>query len=284
VIGREDGVSAYPKEVTRAMVASLARGVAAVSVLARSHGVPVSVVDVGVDGEIVEDDAVLGVTLRTDRVRRGSRNLRVEAAMTPEESTRAIEIGADEARRLVASGATILAVGEVGIGNTTAAAALVAALTGLPSEVVVGRGTGVDDAGLAKKIRVVAEAVARVPPRAEALDVLGQVGGHELAAMVGFVLAAAEARCLVVLDGFLAQAAALVAVRHCPEVGEVLVASHRSAERGSTRVLEELGLEPVLDLRMRLGEGTGAVLAASLVRDAVRLEREMGTLAMVGLP
>jgi len=278
-----EGVSAYPREITRAMVSSIARGVAAVSVLARSHGVPVSIVDVGVVGEEVpSDEAVPNVRLTTSRVRAGTRNLRFEAAMTPAEVARSMEIGADEARRAIdVHGATILATGEVGIGNTTAAAALVCALTGLAPEVVVGRGTGISDVTLATKTQVVADAVRRVPKSAAPLEVLAHVGGLELAAMVGCIVAAADARCLVVLDGFLAQAAALVATRHCPDVASALVASHRSAERGSARALEELALAPLFDLGMRLGEGTGAVLAASLVRDAVRLEREMGTLATV---
>lgn len=279
-----EGVSAYPREITRAMVSCIARGVAAVSVLARSHGVPVSIVDVGVVGEeVASDEAIAGVTLTTTRVRAGTRNLRFEAAMTTAEVERAMAIGSDEARRARARhGATILALGEVGIGNTTAAAALVCALTGLAPEVVVGRGTGITEEMLAMKTQVVADAVRRIPKDAAPLEVLAHVGGLELAAMVGYVVAAAEARCLVVLDGFLAQAAALVATRYCPDVANALVASHRSAERGSALVLEALGLEPLFDLGMRLGEGTGAVLAASLVRDAVRLEREMGTLAMVG--
>lgn len=278
-----EGVSAYPKTVTGGMVAAMVGGIAAVSVLARAHDVEISVVDVGVEGEAEPPPPGPGVRFARRRVREGTRNLRHEHAMTAEEVERALRVGAEEALDFVSRGATVLGIGEVGIGNTTAAACLVCAMTGQPAERVVGRGTGVDDAGLSRKRAVVAEAVARLPRGAEPRAVLAEVGGLELAAMVGFVLTAVEQRCLVVLDGFLAQAAALVAERLSPDIREGLVASHVSAETGSTIALEALGLTPLLSLGMRLGEGTGAVLGMGLVADALRLEREMGTLAGLGL-
>lgn len=278
-----EGVSAYPKDVTRGMVAALLSGVAAVSVLARAHGVELSVVDVGVDGDIDDPVCSPGVRYASKRVRRGTANLRTSSAMSAAEAERAIGVGAQEARAFVACKASVVGVGEVGIGNTTAAACLVCALTGESPERIVGRGTGVDDAGLARKRQVVTDAVARLPKGATALAVLNEVGGLELAAMVGFVLAAVESRCLVVLDGFLAQAAALVAAEMEPRVRAGLVASHVSAETGSSIALDALGLTPLLSLGMRLGEGTGAILGMGLVDDALRLERQMGTLAGMGL-
>lgn len=278
-----EGVSAYPRDVTKGMVGAIVGGVAAVSVLARAHDVALSVVDVGVDGAYDVPPAAHATRYARRTIRSGTGNLRIEPAMTPVEVDRAMRVGADEARAFVEGGATVLGVGEVGIGNTTSAACLVCALTGTSPERVVGRGTGVDDEGLVRKRRVVAEAIARVPASAGPEAVLAEVGGLELAAMAGFVRAAVEARCLVVLDGFLAQAAALVAVRLTPDARSGLVASHVSAETGSTIALEALGLTPLLSLGMRLGEGTGAVLAMGLLADALRLEREMGTLASLGL-
>ncbi len=282
-----EGVSAYPKEVTRGMVAAMVSGVAAVSVLARAHDVELSVVDVGVLAAVGDAIDVLvpgrGVRYAEKRIRRGTANLRTTSAMSLAEVKQAIGVGSEEALAFVARGASVVGVGEVGIGNTTAAACLVCALTGETAERIVGRGTGVDEAGLTRKRRVVTEAVARLRKGATGLTVLSEVGGLELAAMVGFMLTAVQNRCLVVLDGFLAQAAALVASEMAPGVRAGLVASHVSAETGSSIALEALGLEPLLSLGMRLGEGTGAVLGMGLVADAIRLEREMGTLAGLGL-
>ena len=279
-----EGVSAYPAEVTGKMVAAIATGQAAVSVLAKSHGIALSVTDVGVASALPAFDPSPTIRFAERRVANGTKNFVYEPAMSGDELDRALSVGWEEARRLAREGATVVGVGEVGIGNTTSAAALVCAFTGASPDAVVGRGTGIDDTTLARKRSKVTEALAlhsrtNSDPRA----LLAALGGLELAAMTGFLLGAAEAKLLVVLDGFLASAAALGARALSDHAIGYCVASHESAEAGARIALEALGLEPLLRLRMRLGEGTGAALAMSLVRDSIRLEREMGTFASAGL-
>lgn len=276
-----EGVSAYPASVTATMVKVMVEGRAAISVLARSHGIALSVTDVGVANTI---DLSRRPGYFAERVREGTRNITREAAMTPDEVERAMAVGMRRAREAVAHGASVLGLGEVGIGNTTSAAALVCGLTGLSPTAVVGRGTGIDDVTYARKVEVVTRALDRHHGASrKPFDALAALGGLELAAMVGFMLAAAESRCVVVLDGFMSSAAALVASGLFPDVRDYFVASHVSAERGAHLALQALDLAPVLSLEMRLGEGTGAALAMSLIRDAVRLEREMGTFVSEGL-
>jgi nicotinate-nucleotide--dimethylbenzimidazole phosphoribosyltransferase len=202
--------------------------------------------------------------------------------MTVDEALRALDVGADVAAELVAGGARALVTGDMGIGNTTASAALIAALTGRPAAEVTGRGTGVDDATFLRKVLVVDAAVARAPDTGP-LDVLASVGGLEIAALAGFVVGGAAARVPVVVDGVIALAGMLVAAALAPGCVDFCIAGHRSTEPGATAVLEHLGLEPLLDLGMRLGEGTGALLALPLVQAAARILREMATLDSAGV-
>jgi nicotinate-nucleotide--dimethylbenzimidazole phosphoribosyltransferase len=288
-----EGVSAYPSAVTREMVRTFAAGGAAVCVLARAAGAELEVVDVGVDAEPF---ALAGVV--DARVRRGSRNLAREAAMTAGECDRALAAGRAAARRAAEMGADVLVPGEMGIGNTTSAAALVSALAGAPPAATVGRGTGVDDARLAHKRAVVAGALARhalgaAPARgpADARRALERVGGLELAAMAGAALEGAARGLVVVVDGYIATAAALAAAHLDPAVLPALVFAHRSAEPGHAVALgafAALGLpaddaRPLLDLDLRLGEGTGGVLALPLLRAAARVLGEMATFEQAGV-
>lgn len=272
------GVSPWPAEVTLGMVENFRAGGAAVNVLARQAGAEVVVVDVGIASPVAADDVVW------DRnVRRGTADLATGPATTRDEARRAVEVGIAVATELVERGHDLLLTGDMGIGNTTPAACLVAALTGEPAEVVTGRGTGVDDATLALKTRVVADAVARIAPEADPLDVLAEVGGLEHAAIAGFVLGGAAARVPVLLDGYIAGSAALVARALAPEVAAYLLAGHRSAEAGHAAALAHLGLRPLVDLDLRLGEGSGAALAAPLVRSAAAVLAEMATFDSAGV-
>ncbi len=273
-----EGVSAYPQEVTAQMVANFARGGAAINVLARHAGAEVVVVDMGVR----EPVALPGVLSR--RVGPGTRNLAREAAMTRAEAVAALEAGIGIAADLAGRGVTLLGTGEMGIANTTSASALVACLTGVSPEASAGRGTGVDDAGLERKIAVIRGALAlhAAPPPAP-LDALARLGGFEIAGLAGVVLGAAARRVPVVVDGFISGAAALAAVRLAPAAAGYLVAAHRSAEPGHRAVLEALGTPPLLELGMRLGEGTGAALAMGLADAAVAILREMATFADAGV-
>jgi nicotinate-nucleotide--dimethylbenzimidazole phosphoribosyltransferase len=259
-------------------------GGAAVNALSRANGVEIALVDVGIAGDLSAAPTAPLVPLAARRVRAGTRNLRREAAMTVDEARRAMDAGAVTARRAVEGGADIVGLGEIGIGNTTAAAALVAAFTGAVPSAAVGRGTGIDDAVRARKVRVVQEALARHRgATAEPLGVLASLGGLEIAAMVGCALEAARLGVPVVLDGVVAGAAALVAVAMEPCLHGYLLAAHLSPEPAARLALERLELAPVLDLGMRLGEGTGAVLAMGLVRAAVELEASMATFATAGI-
>ncbi len=264
-----EGVSAYKRETTVKMVYSYLAGGAVVNAFARQNDVRVHVVDVGVDHDFGAAEGLLQL-----KVARGTRNLRREPAMTREECERAIEAGRSVVRGLPEL--HVLALGEMGIGNSTSAAALTAGLLSMSPEAVTGRGTGIDDAGLAVKQAVIADALALHDTSCPSALLRG-VGGFELAAMVGAIEAAAERRALVLLDGFITGAAALVAVRRDPTLVQHLVASHRSAEPAHGAVLAALGLRPLLELDMRLGEGSAAVLAMGLVRAACAVMREVRT-------
>jgi len=278
-----EGVTPWPQEVTAQMVANFATGGAAINVLARHASARVVVVDVGVATEIpVPNDFYLD-----RRVRAGTANLRTEAAMTRDDATTALDVGAAIAAQLVRDGARALVTGDMGIGNTTASAALVCAFTGATPAEATGRGTGVDDPTLARKVEVVARAVARVPARpttpAAALAVLAEVGGLEHAAIAGFVLGAASSRTPVVLDGVIAGSAALVAGVLCPDALDFALAGHTSAEPGHAIALRALGLRPLLGLDLRLGEGTGALLALPLAQSAARALRDVATFDSAGV-
>jgi nicotinate-nucleotide--dimethylbenzimidazole phosphoribosyltransferase len=259
------------------MVANFVAGGAAINVLARQVGASVLVVDVGV----ATDLAALGLDgapgLLRCRVRRGTANLAAGPAMTEDEARQALDVGAEVAERLVADGARALVTGDMGIGNTTPSAALVAALTGRSAAELTGRGTGIDDDALARKVGAIERGLARLPAAVDPLRALAEVGGLEIAALAGFVVGGASHRVPVVVDGVIAGAAVLVAHALCPEVRPYLVAGHRSTEPAATAVLDALGLEPVLDLGLRLGEGTGACLALPVLEAAARVLREMAT-------
>ncbi|MFP3868631.1 MAG: nicotinate-nucleotide--dimethylbenzimidazole phosphoribosyltransferase [Desulfobacteraceae bacterium] len=274
-----EGVSAFPSEVTFQMVANFLRGGAAINVLARHVGAQVQVVDIGVKADF---DPQPGLISR--KVAYGSRNLAVEPAMSQEEVAQALRVGLALAQENVAAGVDILAIGEMGIGNTTPAAALAAVFTAQPAAAVTGRGTGVDDATFRHKVAVIERALAhhRPDPR-DPVGVLAQIGGLEIAGMTGLILGAAAARRPVVVDGFIATAAALVAVRLCPRVKDYMLAAHQSVEPGHQLMLDSLGLKPLLALGMRLGEGTGAVLGMSLVDAGLKIYKEMATFAEAGV-
>ena len=278
-----EGVSPYPSSVTAAMVANFIAGGAAISVLSRATGIELAVVDVGVASPIPGAGGA-GVKLLSLPVRAGTASFLREPAMSRAEAELALGIGARLAGEAADEGVELLGAGEMGIGNTTAAAAVVAALTGAAPEAVVGRGTGVDDAGLARKIEVVRAALDRhALDRGDALGALAAVGGLEIAAMAGLMLGAASRRVPVVVDGFISGAAALVATRLAPSVRDFLCFSHLSAERGHRVVCDALDARPLFDLGMHLGEGTGAALAINLLRAAVRLQSEMATFASAGV-
>ncbi len=274
------GVSPWPQEVTAQMVANFCAGGAAINVIARQTGARVVVVDVGVATTL--DDAP-GLVRR--KVRRGTADFTAQPAMSLDEARAALDVGAQVAADLVTDGAKCLITGEMGIGNTTPAAALIAALTGLPPADVTGRGTGIDDATLARKVAVVEGALARHADAIAAgpLATLAALGGLEIAALAGFVVGAAAARVPVVVDGVIADAALLVAVALAPQVLDYCVAGHRSSEPGATAVLDHLGLDPLLDLGLRLGEGSGACLALPVVEAAARVLREMATFDSAGV-
>ena len=274
-----EGVTAWPQEVTAQMVANFCAGGAAINALARHMGAEVIVVDVGVATPIPSDAP--GLLHRT--VRAGTGNIAVEPAMTPEQARSALDVGADVATRAAASGARMLVTGDMGIGNTTASAAVIAAITGLPASAVTGRGAGADDATVARKTEVVERARQRIPAQADPLLVLTELGGLEIAALAGFMVGGAAGHLPVIVDGVIAAAAALTAVALVPDVAGYLIAGHRSAEPGSAAALSHLGIEPLLDLQMRLGEGSGATLAVPLVQASARVLAEMATFDSAGV-
>lgn len=272
-------VSAYPRSITAGMVRNFLAGGAAINALARVAGAELLIVDVGVDADFAPHPQ-----LWSRKIARGTRNLLDGPAMTRAEAETACSVGIEAARALTTRGATLLAGGEMGIGNTTAAATLTALFTGRAAGDVTGRGTGVDDEGLLRKIRVVEGALAKHQgDMTGPLDALARLGGFEIAALTGFYLGAAAAKTPVVLDGFIATAAALVAVALKPAVKDYLFASHLSQEVGHWAQLEQLGLEPLFDLGLRLGEGTGAVLAFSVLEGAAATLSEMATFAEAAL-
>lgn len=273
----DEGVTPWPQEVTGQMVANFVAGGAAINVLARQAGASVTVVDIGVASDLDALGLAGAPNLVRRNVRPGTANLANGPAMTDAEVGRALDVGAEIAARLVAEGARALVTGEMGIGNTTPAAAVIAAVTGRTAAEVTGRGTGIDDVTLSRKVAVVDRALGRVPVDAEPRRILAEVGGLELAGLAGFIVGGASHRVPVVVDGVIAGAALLVADALCPDVRPYVVAGHRSTEPGATAVLEHLGLEPVLDLGLRLGEGSGACLALAVLEAAALVLREMAT-------
>jgi nicotinate-nucleotide--dimethylbenzimidazole phosphoribosyltransferase len=274
-----EGVSAYPSEVTPQMVLNFLRGGAAINVLARQAGARVVVVDVGVAADLAPTPG-----LEICKVARGTQNLARGPAMTRAQAEQAITAGLHVIEAESARGLDLVATGDMGIGNTTPSAAITAAITGCSPAQAAGRGTGLDDAGLQRKIAVVERALAvNQPNPADALDVLHKLGGLEIAGLTGVMVGAAARRIPVVVDGFISGAAALIAAGLAPGVKPYLIAAHLSVEAGHRHVLQHLGLRPLLDLDLRLGEGTGAALAFHLAEAAVRVLGEMATFAEAGV-
>jgi len=275
----EEGVSLFPQEVTAQMVLNFLRGGAAINVLARHVGARVVVVDMGVVGGF---EPLPGLVCKM--IDFGTKNMARGPAMTRQQALEAVEAGIEVVEGELAKGMDILGVGDMGIGNTTASSAIAAAITGAPVARVTGRGTGVDDERLRHKIEVIERALeVNRPDPTDPLDVLAKVGGFEIGGLAGAILGAAAHRVPVVLDGFITGAAALIAVGLAPQVRDYLIAAHRSVEAGHPLVLEHLGLRPLLDLDMRLGEGTGAALGICLVEAAVRILNQMATFAEAGV-
>jgi nicotinate-nucleotide--dimethylbenzimidazole phosphoribosyltransferase len=273
------GVTPWPQEVTAQMVANFVAGGAVINALAAQIGADVAVVDVGVAADL---GPMPGLLAR--KVRRGTRDMTQEAALTREEARAAVEVGIAVAMELVDGGARCLLTGDMGIANTTASSALIAVFTATDPATVTGRGTGIDDATLTRKVAVVERALARHrPDPADPLGVLAAVGGLEHAALAGFVLAAAAARVPVLLDGVIAGAAALVARAFAPDCPAAMIAGHRSVEPGAAVALTALGLTPLVDLDLRLGEGSGAALALPLVQGAARVLRDVATFDSAGV-
>jgi nicotinate-nucleotide--dimethylbenzimidazole phosphoribosyltransferase len=274
-----EGVSAYPAAVTAQMVLNFLRGGAAVNVLASHVGAEVRVVDIGVAHDFGPLPGLIA-----KKVALGTRNLAIEPAMTREQAVLAVEIGLELALKAADEGIGLIGTGDMGIGNTTASAAITSVMTGRPVMEVTGRGTGIDDATHGRKVSVIERSLSlHRPDRTDALGVLAKVGGLEIGGLAGLILGAAAVRVPVVLDGFIAGAAALVAAGLQPLCREYLIASHRSVERGHQAVLDHLGMKPLLDLDLRLGEGTGACLGMSLVFAAIRVLTEMATFDEAGV-
>jgi nicotinate-nucleotide--dimethylbenzimidazole phosphoribosyltransferase len=283
-VARTAGTSAYPPEVTAQMVANFVTGGAAATVLARAQGVTVRVVDVSVDVDWPASGLPVPEDVTTSRIRRGSGSIDREDAMARDECVASLLLGAQVADELIDAGADLLIAGDMGIGNTTPSAALVGLLADVEAAKVVGRGTGIDDLTWMRKTAAVRDAMRRGRPvKGDPVALLATCGGPDLAATTGFLLQAALRRTPVILDGLISCACALVAHRVAFRASQWWCASHRSTEPAATAALDRLGLEPLLDLRMRLGEGSGALVALPLVTAAGDLLREMATFASAGV-
>jgi nicotinate-nucleotide--dimethylbenzimidazole phosphoribosyltransferase len=274
------GVTPWPADITAVMVEVFRNGGAAINVLSRACGASVTVVDIGVATDVAEGVGA-GAEVLSRKVRRGTADLAKGAAMTRDEAIAGLTVGIEIANRLVDGGADLLLTGDMGIGNTTPSAALIAAFTGTDADLVTGRGTGIDDETLTRKTELVASAVARTAGVDDAVDLLAEVGGLEHAGIAGLILGGAARGVPVLLDGVIAGSAALVAQRLAPASIDYCIAGHRSVESGHIIALQQLGLRPLVDLDLRLGEGTGAALSVPLVQAAARVINEMATLASV---
>ena len=275
----EEGVSAYPQAVTAQMVLNFLSGGAAINVLARQAGARVVVADLGVASDLPPHP-----DLRSLRVGPGTANIARGPAMRHDQAIESIARGSQIVDAEVAAGIDLIATGDMGIANTTSASAIIAAMTGIPPAEVTGRGTGLDDRALQRKIGVIEQAIAlNAPDPTDPIDVLTKIGGYEIGGLVGAILQGAGRGLPVVVDGLASGAAALVAAAIQPDVTHYLIAAHRSVEPGHRIVLDRLGLRPLLDLDLRLGEGTGAALAMSLIDSAAALLREMATFADAGV-
>jgi nicotinate-nucleotide--dimethylbenzimidazole phosphoribosyltransferase len=274
-----EGVSAYPKEVTPQMVYNFLRGGAGINVLARHVGAEVVVVDIGVDHEFQPAEG-----LKIRKVARGTANMVQGPAMSRGQALQAVFVGMEMADHAREQKAGLVGTGDMGIGNTTPSSAILAALTGLPVSQVTHRGTGIDDTTLAQKIQTIEKALARNHPDSkDPLDVLAKVGGFEIAGIAGLIIGCAIHRIPVVVDGFISTAGAMIAVGLNPEIKEYLFAAHQSVEVGHRFMWEYIGQKPILNLSLRLGEGTGAALAMFIIEAAVKVLNEMATFAEAGV-
>ncbi|MEI7026018.1 nicotinate-nucleotide--dimethylbenzimidazole phosphoribosyltransferase [Paenibacillus sp. y28] len=274
----EEGVSAFPAEVTGQMVLNFLHGGAAVNVLARHAGADVVCVDIGVRGDLEHPGLV------SRKVKHGTANIAKGPAMTTDEAIEAICAGFELVQQMASEGCRVFATGEMGIGNTTPSSALLAVLTGTEVAGTVGRGTGITDSVLLHKQEVIRRAIETNRPNPEdALDVLAKLGGLEIAGLTGVILGAAASRCPIIIDGFISTAAMLVAARLAPACVPYAIASHLSMEPGHRRLMDAIGLTPVLHMDMRLGEGTGAALLLPVLDAALKIMREMATFASAGV-
>jgi nicotinate-nucleotide--dimethylbenzimidazole phosphoribosyltransferase len=274
-----EGVSAFPKEVTPQMVANFLHGGAAINVLARHVGARVVVVDMG-----VAHDFEPHPDLVDKKVAHGTQNMVVGPAMTRQQAEQALTAGIEVVTAEIEKGLDILGTGDMGIGNTTPSAAIAAALTGQSPAKIAGRGTGVDDAGLSRKVNAIKKALDVNKPNPEdGIDVLSKVGGFEIGGLAGVILGAAAHRKAVVVDGFISTAAAMIATAIAPDVRPYLISAHRSQEQGHHIMLDWLKIKPILDFDLRLGEGTGAALAISMAEVACKIINEMATFDEAGV-
>ena len=275
----EEDVSAYPGEVTVQMVMNMLAGGAAVNVLARHVGAEVVVVDIGVDHDFEPAEGFI-----IKKVGYGTKNFTKGPAMTRAEAFQSIKIGMELADEYAGRGVDIMGTGEMGIGNTTPSSAILSVLTGLRAEAVTGRGTGIDDEGLQRKTSIIEKAIAvNRPDPEDPMDVLAKVGGFEIGGIAGLIIGCASCRIPVVVDGFISTAGAMIAIGMNPVINEYLFYSHLSSEAGHKQMLEKLGRKPILDLDMRLGEGTGAAIAMSVIEAAVKVMTEMATFESAGV-
>jgi nicotinate-nucleotide--dimethylbenzimidazole phosphoribosyltransferase len=274
-----EGISAYPQEVTQQMLGSFAQGWAVITSLAKSQGMDMVVIDMGVKGSVLPSEKIIN-----RKIAAGTKNFLQEDAMSRNEVEKALAVGIAVAKETKERGYDVALIGEMGIGNTTSASAITALLLSLPVEIVTGRGTGVTDETYEKKMAVIKKGIlSRKVNNADAVTVLQKVGGFEIAAMTGFLLGAAAEKLPVVLDGFITGAAALVAYDIAPQAKEYWIAGHVSKEIGHRRILEKLLLRPILDLDLRLGEASGAALALPILEQAMVISRDTGTFTIAGV-
>jgi nicotinate-nucleotide--dimethylbenzimidazole phosphoribosyltransferase len=275
----DEGVSLYPREVTSQMVYNFLRGGAGINVLARHVGADVAVIDIGVDFDFGDEEGLL-----KRKVMKGTRNMRKGPAMTRAEAEACIDVGIDLANAYADKGYSILGTGDMGIGNTTASSAIAAVITGKPVSDVTGRGTGISDETLEYKAQVIEDALSlNRPDRSDAIDVLSKVGGTEIGGIAGLILGAASRRVPVVIDGLISTAGALIACAMDPNVKGYMLAAHSSVEIGHKVMLDHMGLRPILNLDLRLGEGTGAALGMSIIEAGLKIYREMATFDEAGV-
>ena len=275
----EEGVSAFPKEVTPQMVLNFLRGGAGINVLARHSNVEVVVIDIGVDYDFGNTDGLVH-----KKIIRGTKNIRKGPAMTQDEAVKCLEVGIDLANEYAKKGYHIFGTGEMGIANTTPSSAIAAVFSKRTVEEVTGRGTGISDDAFKNKVRVIEDAIKiNKPNPKDPLDVLAKLGGAEIAGIAGIVLGAAANRIPVVIDGFISTAGALIACEIEPKVKEYIFAAHTSVERGHWIMLERMDLKPILNLNMRLGEGTGAALGMSMIEAGVKIYNKMATFGEAGV-